>query len=112
METTRIQTNDLKFTIETLKEAAKNLDYVVNGAGDACSELAEKLYVDYLCKVYLTNAPRDYDYDYTVELEINCQSPIIPSAKGWRKVAILKSHADYQTARYASGLYVAQEVKE
>lgn len=58
-----------------------------------------------------TNAPKAYDYDYTAEVE-SIQQTRGGRAFESRIVEIPEEAADYQIARYQSGLYFAEVVGE
>lgn len=60
-------------------------------------------------RMFITNAPEAYDYDYTTSSPLPDGASRIP---GSRLVCIPTPHYVYQTDRYMSGSYVALEVVE
>lgn len=72
-------------------------------AGEALPGLTSRV-------VIYTTAPRDYDWQFTRELDANVG--IASNGKVIRKVEIETSRAEHQCQRYASGLHMAADPAE
>lgn len=78
-------------------------------------KLAKRVAIDYAVEpfadLYLeayTQAPKAYDYPYTVELDDCVDAPAeAPFTGKCRRVAVQKERQDYQFGRYQSGLYAS-----
>jgi hypothetical protein len=84
-----------------------------SGAPDECSiHWPRKLPCAECTAIVFTNAPSAYDYSYVVELERDLTYVQYEGQKSppttVRKLAIPRSHVQYQTDRYRSGCYLVE----